>query len=491
MFLSVTFLLIACLSAMAEVSKTVTLETAGTLSTALGDEKNTITNLKVLGTINSTDVATMKDMAKNGALSVIDMSETTAATADLIGSNAFYKCSKLTSISLPYGITSIGDHAFTYCSSLTGITIPNSVKNIGKYAFHYCSSLTDITIPNSVTSIGECVFLYCTSLTSITIPNSVTSIGEGAFMSCSKLTSITIPNSVTNIDNGAFCECTSLASVTIPNSVTSIGDWMFNGCTSLTEVTLQGSTLPTCGENAFDGVPQANATLYCKAALLEKCQNTEPWKNFKNIVVKPFSITISDAGIVTGCFDDDLDFSGVTGVKAYIVSAFSPTESQVLLTRSTKIPAETGFIVIGSKGTYEIPAVATDYIYSNMLVGVLEETTVATTTTDGSYTNYVLVNNTTTADGVGFYLANGTTVSANKAYLRIPTSAVTTGESSDAKTSLRLSFDDVDDTTGITPVREKSDSASGKTVIYNLNGQRKQSLTKGLNIVNGKKIFVK
>ena len=221
--------------------------------------------------------------------------------------------------------------------------------------------------------------------------------------------------------------------------------------------------------------------------MLEKCKDAEPWKDFKNIVVKPFSITISDAGIVTGCFDDDLDFSKVTGVKAYIVSAFSPTESKVLLTRSTKIPAETGFIVIGSKGTYEIPAVATDYIYSNMLVGVLENTTVAKT--DGTYTNYVLGKG---SDGVaGFYLADGTAVPANKAYLQIPTSAVTTDETSEAKTSLRLSFDDMDDTTGITHVREKSDSANGKTVIYNLNGQRKQSLTKGLNIVNGKKIFVK
>ncbi len=31
----------------------------------------------------------------------------------------------------------------------------------------------------------------------------------------------------------------------------------------------------------------------------------------------------------------------------------------------------------------------------------------------------------------------------------------------------------------------------GNTVIYNINGQRMQSLTRGLNIVNGKKIFIK
>ena len=125
---------------------------------------------------------------------------------------------------------------------------------------------------------------------------------------------------------------------------------------------------------------------------------------------------------------------------------------------------------------------------ATVLVGTLEETTVAKTTEDNSYTNYVLANDAT--NGVGFYLADNNTVSANRAYLQIPTSAVATGEASEAKTIISLSFDD-DNTTGITQIGEQSDDASGNAVIYNLNGQRKQSLTKGLNIVNGKKIFVK
>ena len=117
MFLSVTFMLIACLSALADgTTKEVTLTQAGTLSEAVGDDKNTITNLIVSGPINSTDVATMKEMVTNGALSVIDMSEATAASEDLIGYRVFDYCSKLTSISLPKGITSIGYMAFYYCN---------------------------------------------------------------------------------------------------------------------------------------------------------------------------------------------------------------------------------------------------------------------------------------------------------------------------------------------------------------------------------------
>ena len=118
--------------------------------------------------------------------------------------------SKIKTVDIGNGVTSIGDYAFSGCSGLTSVTIPNSVTRIGKCAFYACTSLTSITIPNSVTSIGGYAFYNCTSLTSITIPNSVTSIGGYAFSRCSSLTSITIPNSVTGIDTGTYNGCSSL-----------------------------------------------------------------------------------------------------------------------------------------------------------------------------------------------------------------------------------------------------------------------------------------
>ena len=75
--------------------------------------------------------------------------------------------------------------------------ISHSVMSIGDHAFYRCSGLTSVTIPNSVTSIGVGAFSGCYRLTSVTIPNSVTSIGSYAFYNCYGLTSFTIPNSVT------------------------------------------------------------------------------------------------------------------------------------------------------------------------------------------------------------------------------------------------------------------------------------------------------
>ncbi len=167
-----------------------------------------------------------------------------------IGDSAFSGCSSLTSITIPESLTSIGDSAFRGCSSLTRITIPESVTSIGGSAFEGCSRLTSITILGSVTSIGA--FRGCSSLTSITIPESVTIIGGSAFYDCSSLTSITIPESVTSIGGSAFYDCSSLTSITIPESVTSIGDSAFRGCSSLTSITIPES-VTSIGDSAFRG----------------------------------------------------------------------------------------------------------------------------------------------------------------------------------------------------------------------------------------------
>lgn len=45
--------------------------------------------------------------------------------------------------------------------------IPNSVTNIGSEAFYGCSGLTSVTIPNSVTSIGQGAFYGCSGLTCV------------------------------------------------------------------------------------------------------------------------------------------------------------------------------------------------------------------------------------------------------------------------------------------------------------------------------------
>ena len=169
----------------------------------------------------------------------------------VIGTDAFFRCTSLQSITIPKSVMEIGYYAFEGCTSLQSIVIPGSVTEIRFRTFCGCTSLQSITIPESVTKIGSGAFSGCTSLQSITIPEGVTEIGSSAFSGCTSLQNIVIPESVTEIGWSAFEGCTSLQSITIPNSVTLIGTWAFYDCTGLTSVTLSKS-ITEIGIGVFD-----------------------------------------------------------------------------------------------------------------------------------------------------------------------------------------------------------------------------------------------
>ena len=83
--------------------------------------------------------------------------------------------------------TSIGKGAFVNCSRLTSITIPDGLTSIENWAFHRCSSLTSVSIPNSVTTIGDFAFANCFGLNSITIPQAFHSEAEASRLKLDKL----------------------------------------------------------------------------------------------------------------------------------------------------------------------------------------------------------------------------------------------------------------------------------------------------------------
>ena len=221
LFLTAVFMVLGCLAIHAAdgdlITKQITikLEEAGTLPSKIGDTKKyKITNLKIMGEINGTDLRFIRKMAgcneegrrTEGELATLDLSGSKIVKGgdiyfyssyfycytsdDVIGAYAFYGCSSLTSLTLPSNVTKIGESAFEGCSGLTSLTLPSSVTEIGAYAFYGCSSLASLTLPSSVTEIGESAFEGCSSLTSLTLPSSVTSIGSSAFYGCSGLTSI-------------------------------------------------------------------------------------------------------------------------------------------------------------------------------------------------------------------------------------------------------------------------------------------------------------
>ena len=174
-----------------------------------------------------------------------------------IGNSAF-KDSKISSIRIAEGVSTISNAAFRNCDSLRQVTLPNSINNIGQYAFYSCANLDSINLPKELTDIGDYSFAYCTNLCEIktpsvlneikkysfsgcdnlkTINTSATIIGDNAFSNCTKLDSCILPHNLQIIGNSAFYN-TGFKSFVIPNSVTQLGSGAFGSCNLLIDFTI-------------------------------------------------------------------------------------------------------------------------------------------------------------------------------------------------------------------------------------------------------------
>ena len=186
-------------------------------------------------------------------------------------------------------------------------------------------------------------------------------------------------------------------------------------------------------------------------------------------------------GWATFCSDKALDFTGITDVKAYVVTNHS--EKAIIKTQVTgAVKANTPLLLEGA--TTEIPVATTtgtDYSGTNKLHA-------GNGTTDGvawesGKTKYVLGVNTSTNEAEFLKIVDGTpaTVPAGKAYLQFD-------EEITGAPFLSLFFED-EMVTGVNDVRSKVAEVNGE--VYNLNGQRVSKPAKGLYIVNGKKVVIK
>ena len=282
LFLTVLFVLLGSTAILAAddglITKQITLklDEAGTLPNRIAvSKKNLITNLKIVGEVNGTDLKFIREMAgcdfngekTDGKLSILDLSEAKIVE----GGDAYVR-----NIDNQYTSNDkLGESAFLGCSGLTSLTIPSSVTSIGDWAFGYCSELTSLTLPSGVTSIGNYVFFGCSGLTSLTLPSSVTSIGDYAFQDCSGLTSLTLPSGVTSIGNDAFYGCRGLTSMTIPSGVTVIGEGAFRGCSGLTSIYVYPENLPELGIDIFNRCDAKNCTVYVPKGTYDAYKSSE------------------------------------------------------------------------------------------------------------------------------------------------------------------------------------------------------------------------
>ena len=189
---------------------------------------------------------------------------------------------------------------------------------------------------------------------------------------------------------------------------------------------------------------------------------------FQVVFTPTIEKTITSAEYATFVPSDKV--SVPAGVKAYIVTATDATTATLSADDAiTVIPANTPVVIKGDEGTYYFPKTTADPsdVTGNKL-------TTGATTADG--TQYILANG---GSGVGFYKATPETeIAAGVAYLVSPSGSAP-----------YFIFGIEGGTTGIDSVQGSEFTVNGE--YYNLAGQRVAQPTKGLYIVNGKKVVVK
>ena len=457
--------------------------------------------------------------------------------------SAFKSCSDLTSVAIPSSVTSILDYAFTYCTKLTTVTFGENseLTSIADYAFSGCTGLTSNNIPAKVTSIGTSAFQSCAftsiviptelstigacaflnvKLTTVNIPAKVTSIGESAFDSTTptlvsitvdannanyssdgtvlfdknktkliqypggnKATSYTIPSTVTSIAGYSIRFCSNLTSVTIPSTVTSIGERAFYSTDNLSTVLLENNTTaPTLGNYAFNGISLSQLKFYVKDGTgksdLTKYTNANNWSTYatQSNTFRYLPKTVTAAKIATLYLPYEVAIP--SGASAYYCKG-SDNQSYISLAQLTGgvIPANTPVIVTSENAAdfnFLGNGGSTDAISG--INGVLKGAASDITNETNKYLTLGQKTNSSPAE-YGFYTYTGDKIAANTCY--IEKSAAT------AKT-ITLSFDD--GTTAIDAATATAEPAM--KVYYDLQGRRVLNPTKGLYIVNGKKVVI-
>lgn len=192
------------------------------------------------------------------------------------------------------------------------------------------------------------------------------------------------------------------------------------------------------------------------------------------------TITIPEVGCATWSSDKKYDFKSA-GLQAYYAS--DVTTGSVTLAPMDITWDWQGYIIKGLKGEYDVlESLTTDGSYypsTNYLKCNIDEAEVY----NSEKNRYIFAIKTGDASSVGFYkLTKSHTLAAHKAYLETDTDV------SGSNARVALIFDD-GEATGVKEVKGLKAETRGE--YYDLMGRKVAQPTRGLYIVNGKKVVIK
>ena len=377
-----------------------------------------------------------------------------------------------------------GDAGESALYSATGL--PKVVVKDGKYYVLNDGNVTNFATQSytmgtedetkSVTYTEDASIVYFSELEDLSVTGEKTgnySGGKGAAVKAGGISSIKTLPAGKYIATGAFCNDTNNRGMYLRTSnsnssgniIVYTGGSYWTGEHSTDEFTLDASTaIYLTGYTASGNQVNQSATL-------------------DYIIIRQTAVTatIGTTGYTTFSSAYPLALGSMTASEGDVTAYYASTiggSSVTLTSIAANVEAGEGLILKGTAGaTITIPVAASGSSIDNYLVGC--PTATELTTPNSNY--YVMVNS---GDGVEFqsltgsYTDNKVTIPAGKAYLNI----------SGASSRLSIVFDD-NSTTSISTIANSQEPTANS--YYDLQGRRVAQPSKGLYIVNGKKVVVK
>ena len=234
---------------------------------------------------------------------------------------------------------------------------------------------------------------------------------------------------------------------------------------------------PVNGVTLYQVPNGSTATIYpFRAYATGETQTVEP--------DEPFTLTVSSAGVATLYLGFDAIIPDEDFFIPTVVKSIDGTVALLREPRGGIIPANTGVLIFANPGTYTLypsPVPATESL-SSLLHGVLTDTPVSTIKEQEDGAD-IFVLSRGTEEYVGFKPAGSslTTMTANKAYLPV-------GQTIEAK-FINISFGG-NMVTAIDDIKAAV-AKSASNDVFDLSGRRVSNPTKGIYIIDGKKVLVK
>lgn len=398
---------------------------------------------------------------------------------------------KVTELVIPDNVVAINDYAFYACEEIASVNFGTGVKTIGKEAFACAYGLTNLIIPSNVVLIEDDAFSACQEVQQITIEDSEEALTLGCipndnpnyepyglFSTCRLSKPLYIGRNIKysydanvgpfELANGYYEQ---MGTVTFGELVTEIPPYLLNRYTYITDVYFKFKSNPKIGESAFAPEQVIHLALNDAENVDFNAENENTFASAEyyrelgegkfGTIMLPFApksdnyvffkLTATNGDMLT--FDEELE------PKANTPYLYRVREN-----------AENGAII--SEGSITVKA---DIVNTNLndwqMVGSFINQTITTENADAYYYAY------TSADNMLHRVTKKLNVKPYRAYF-------TANGGQPAQLAIRTRGGDIT----IIDAAEVEDLAP--VVYYDLSGRRIDNPTKGVYIVNGKKVIL-